>query len=92
MISLILLAIFLSSGQAFAWHRGHFGIFIAPRPLWVGPPVFYSPGYYPPPSYYGPGYYYSSPYRVWVPGYWEERWTAYGRERAWIPGYWKYRR
>ena len=92
MISLILLAIFLSSGQAFAWHRGHFGIFIAPRPLWVGPPVFYSPGYYPPPSYYGPGYYYSSPYRVWVPGYWEERWTPYGRERAWIPGYWKYRR
>jgi hypothetical protein len=91
-ISLILLAIFLSSGQAFAWHRGHFGIFVAPPRLWVGPPVFYSPGYYPPPSYYGPGYYYSSPYRVWVPGYREGRWTPYGRERAWIPGYWEYRR
>ena len=92
LISLILLTIFLSSGSALAWHRGHFGIFVAPPSLWVGPPAFYSPGYYPPPSYYGPGYYYSSPYRVWIPGHWEGRWTPYGRQRAWIPGYWEYRR
>ncbi len=84
MISLVLVAIFLWSGQALAWHRGHFGIFIGPR-LWVGPPAFYSPGYYPPPVYY------SSPYRAWVPGHWESRWTPYGWQRAWIPGYWAYR-
>lgn len=90
-VSLILLAIFLSSGQASAWHRGHFGVFIGPPAFWVGPPAFYSPGYYPPPAYYGPGYYYSSPYRVWVPGHWERRWTPYGWERAWIPGYWAHR-
>ena len=78
MISLILAAIFLSSESAFAW-RGHFGIF--PPSLWVGPPAFYYPGYYPPPVYYGPGYY-GSPYRVWVPGHWGVRWTPYGRERA----------
>ena len=89
-ISLILLAIFLSNGQAFAWHHGHFGVFIGP-PFWVGPPAFYSPGYYPPPAYYGPGYYYGSPYRVWIPGHWAARWTPYGRTRAWIPGYWQYR-
>jgi len=87
MICLILAAIFLSSGSAFAW-RGHFGLL--PPPLWVGPPAFYYPGYYPPPAYYGPGYY-GSPYRIWVPGRWEVRWTPYGRERAWIPGYWGYR-
>ena len=86
MISVLLLTIFLSSGSALAWHRGHFGIFVAPPPLWVGPPAYYSP-----PAYYGPGYYYSSPYRVWVPGHWERRWTPYGWERAWIPGYWEYR-
>jgi hypothetical protein len=84
MISLVLVAIILSSGQAFAWHRGHFGIFVGP-PFWAGPPVVYSPGYYPPPVYYG------SPYRVWVPGHWERRWTPYGWQRAWIPGYWSYR-
>lgn len=87
MISLILAAIFLSSGYALAW-RVHFGIF--PPPLWVGPPTLYYPGYYPPPVYYGPGYY-GSPYRVWVPGHWEVRWTPYGRERTWIPGYRGYR-
>ncbi len=84
MISLVLVAIFLLSGQAFAWHRGHFGVFVGP-PLWVGPPAFYSPGYDPPPVYY------SSPYRVWMRGHWESRWTPYGWQRAWIPGYWSYR-
>jgi hypothetical protein len=93
MISLIILAIFLSSGSAFAWFRpyyGHFGVFIAPPPIWVAPPPVYYRGYYPPPSYYGQDYYYNDPYRVWVPGYWENRWTPYGWERIWIPGYWQY--
>ncbi len=90
MISLILAATLLSSGQAFAWHGGHFGIFIAPPRLWIGPPGSYYPGYYPPPAYYGPGYYYSSPYRVWIPGHWESRWTPYGLQRVWVPGYWRY--
>ena len=90
-ISLILLAIFLSSGSAFAWRgNGHFGVFIAPPPIWVAPPPVYYRGYYSPPSYYGPDYYYNDPYRVWVPGYWENRWTPYGWERIWIPGYWQY--
>ena len=68
MISLILLTIFLSSGSALAWrgHRGHFGVFVAPPPFWVGPPAFYYPGYYPPPGYYGPDYYYG-PSRVLDP-------------------------
>ena len=47
MISLILLTIFLSSGSALAWHRGHFGVFVAPPPFWVGPPGVYYRGYYP---------------------------------------------
>lgn len=92
MISLILLAIFLTSGPASAWHgrsRGYFGVFIAPPPIVIGPPAYYYRGYYPPPSYY-PRYYYE-PYRVWVPGHWEDRWTPYGWERVWIPGYWEYR-
>jgi len=94
MISVILLAIFLSSESALAWrghHRGHgrFGVFIAP-PVWIAPPPVYYRGYYPPSSYYGPDYYYSEPYREWVPGHWEERWTPYGWERVWIPGYWQY--
>jgi hypothetical protein len=90
MITLIALAIFLSSGPAFAW-RGHggFGVFIAPPLLLPPPPVFYR-GDYPPPSYNGPGYYYNDPYRVWVPGRWEQRWTPYGWQRVWVPGYWQY--
>jgi hypothetical protein len=98
--SLILLGIFsgifLSSGStAFAWHHGFgpFGIFIAPPPLWVGPPAVYYRGYYPP--YYGPGYYsgpdyYNGSSRYWVPGHWERRWTPYGWQRVWAPGYWQY--
>ena len=91
MIGLILLAIFLTSGPALAWYgrsHGHFGIFITPPPIVIGPPAFYYRGYYPPPSYY-PHYYYE-PYRVWVPGHWENEWTPYGWERVWIPGYWRY--
>ena len=93
-ISLILLTIFLSSGSALAWRghsHGHFGVFIAPPPIWVGPPAYYYPRYYPPPSYYGPDYYYA-PSRVWIPGHWEDRWAPHGWERVWIPGYWEYRR
>ncbi len=95
MITLIILAIFLSSGSASAWYRpyggfGHFGVFIAPPPIWVAPPPIYYRGYYSPPSYYGPDYYYNAPYRGWVPGHWENRRTPYGWERAWIPGYWQY--
>jgi len=96
MISLILLAIFLLSGSAFAWRshpyrgHGHFGVVVAPPPIWVAPPPVYYRGYYPPPSYYGPDYSYGYPDRAWVPGHWENRWTPYGWERAWIPGYWQY--
>jgi len=88
MISLIVIGIFLSSGSAFAWHHGfgHFGVFIAPPPVFVGPPAVYYRGYYPP--YYGPGYY-SGPSRYWVPGHWGSRWTPYGWQRAWVPGYWQ---
>ncbi len=92
-ISLILLTILVASGSAFAWRgpsRGHFGIFIAPPPIWIGPPAIYYRGYYPPPGYYPPEYY--QPYRSWAPGHWEKRWTPYGWERVWIPGYWEYRR
>lgn len=95
MTGLILLTLFLSSGSALAWHRGHFGGFIAPPPFWAGPPAVYYRGYYPPPVYYGPGYYsgyYYGPARVWIPGHWADRWTAYGWQRAWLPGYWQYRR
>lgn len=91
MISLILLIIFLISGSALAWYRyphGRFGIFISPPPIWRGPPAVIYRGYYPPPYYYSPDYY--NPYRVWVPGHWEERWTPNGWERVWIPGYWPY--
>ncbi len=83
-IGLILLTVVLSSGTALAWR-----FFVAPPPLW-GPPAVYYRGYYPPPVGYGPDYY--GPYRVWVPGHWENRWTPSGWHRAWIPGYWEYRR
>jgi len=92
---LILLTVILSSGPALAWHGGHFGVFIAPPPFWVGPPAVYSRGYYPWPGYYGPGYYsgyYYGPARVWIPGHWTDRWTPSGWQRAWIQGYWEYRR
>jgi hypothetical protein len=90
-MTLILLTVFLSSGPALAWRghsHGHFGIFIAPPPIWIGPPVIIHRGYYPPPDPYPPNYY--EPNRVWVPGHWEERWAPYGWEKVWIPGYWQY--
>jgi hypothetical protein len=93
MISLILLTLFVSSGSALAWrgyHRGNFGAFFAPPPIWVAPPPVYYRGYYSAPGYYPPEYY--EPYRVWVPGRWGDRWTPSGWERVWIPGYWEYRR
>ncbi|MCJ7704842.1 MAG: hypothetical protein MUO28_04800, partial [Desulfobacterales bacterium] len=40
------------------------------------------------PSLSSPSFLYG--YRVWVPGYWEERWTPYGCESAWVPGHWRY--
>ena len=96
LISLILLVFFLTAGIASAGHRrhfshrhhSHFGIFISPPFISVGPPVYYRP-YYPyyrayPPEGYGYGY------RVWAPGFWEERWTPYGWEKVWVPGYWRY--
>ena len=92
LISLILLAILFSRGSALAWHRHyygypHFRVFIAPPILLPPPPVIYYRGYYPPPVYYEPYY---DPYRVWVPGHWEERQTPHGWERVWVPGYWRY--
>ena len=93
MISLILLTLFVSSGSALAWrghHRGHFGVFFAPPPIWVAPPPVYYRGYYPAPGYYPSDYY--EPYRIWVPSHWQDRWTSHGWERVWIPGYWEYRR
>ena len=99
MMTLILLTVFLLSGSAFAQRghfrgpshsrgHGHFGIFIAPPPIWIGPPAIIYRGYYPPPYQYPPNYY--EPDRVWVPGHWEERWAPYGWEKVWIPGYWQY--
>jgi hypothetical protein len=93
MMTLILLTVFLSSGSALAWRghsrgHGHFGIFIAPPPIWIGPPAIIYRGYYPPPYHYPPNYY--EPDRVWVPGHWEERQGPYGWEKVWIPGYWQY--
>lgn len=90
LMSLIVLGVVsgiaLSSESAFARH-GHFGIFIAPPPFWLGPPAVYFRGYYGPD--YGPDYY-SGPSRYWVPGHWESRWTPYGWQRVWVPGYWHY--
>jgi len=88
MVCIVLLVIFLVTGSASAWFRPHHryhhprvGIFIGPPIIWA-PPVHYRSDY-PPNSYYDYGY------RVWAPGYWEERWTPYGWERVWVPGYWQ---
>jgi len=55
-------------------HSRHSGIYIGPPVIRIAPPVYYRPYYpsyraYPPDNYYYSGY----GYRVWVPGYWEER-------------------
>ena len=58
------------------YHRPsyHSGMYTGPPGTWISPPVYYR-SYYPPYRAY-PSYGYD--YRVWVPGYWEERWTPYG--------------
>lgn len=82
----IFAGIFFTTESAFARHRGYFGIFLPPPPpILVGPPSLWK-GY---PSYYGTDYY-GAPFRSWVPGYWESRWTPYGWRRVWVPGYWNY--
>jgi hypothetical protein len=94
LILLILMVFLITTDIASARGRYHHGpshrsgFYIGPPSIWVAPPVYYRP-YYPsyrayPPDYYGYGY------RVWVPGYWEERWTPYGWEKVWVPGYWRY--
>lgn len=67
-------------------HPYHSGIYIRPPALLIPPPVYYR-SYYP---HYRAYPYYEYGYRVWVPGYWEERWTPYGWESVWVPGYWRY--
>jgi hypothetical protein len=93
-ILLILITFLIITGFALARDRrpyhhrppDHSGIYIRPRGIWISPPVYYR-SYYPPYRAY-PSYGYG--YRVWVPGYWEERWTPYGWESVWVPGYWRY--
>jgi hypothetical protein len=94
-ISLALLIFLLTTGVASAWHKHpshhyhyHFGIFLDPPVVRIGPPVYHRE-YYPPYIYYPPHYY---GYRVWVPGHWEERWTSHGWETVWIQGNWEYYR
>lgn len=93
-ISVLIFILLFFSKNTFSWHRHprhyfSFGIVFAPPPIVIGPPVIYW-NYYmpPPPKVYEPPYY-ICPNRVWVPGYWEERWTPYGWERVWVPGYWR---
>lgn len=80
-VSAVVSAILLAAGTASAHWQTYlnFGFYLPPPPVWVPPPppVAVYPGY---PSY---GYY---GYRVWVPGYWESRWSPYGWTRVWIPG------
>ena len=89
-VPVVLITILLTSGMASAHWRTYFnfGVYLPPLAVWTPPPppVAAYPGY-PSNGYHSPGYY---GYRVWVPGYWESRWTAYGWRRAWIPGYWRY--
>jgi len=91
--AIVMLILVLTTGVVSAWHshpRLHFGLFFTPPVLLPPPPVYFR-SYYPPYGYYPPDYYNSS-YRVWVPGYWERRWTPHGWRRSWVPGYWEYRR
>jgi hypothetical protein len=85
-----LLIVFLADGSALAWHRhSHFdvGVFIRPPIILAPPPMIIYHGYYPPPyGYYDYDYYYGR-HRVWVPGYWDRRWTPSGWGRVWVPGY-----
>ena len=71
-IILIISILFLSSGLALARSYWHFGVFIAPPPIWIGPPAiiyreYHPPIYYyppPPPYYYSPPPYYSAQAKV----------------------------
>jgi hypothetical protein len=84
LLTLFILSGSVSASDRYSWgghgrwggdHRSYFGF-----GLFVGPPAVY----YAPPSYY-----YPPPHRVWVPGYWDWRWSGHGRARIWIPGYWR---
>jgi len=91
LISFLLMTDIASARDRRSYYHGYShsqGIYIGPPAVWISPPPYYRT-YYPPYQYYPPDYYgYSN--RVWVPGYWEERWTPYGWERVWVPGYWRY--
>ena len=87
---MVLLILLLVGGSASAWDRHSWG-----GSRWGG-------GYHggfgfgvfvgPPTVYYGVSTYsYPPPYRVWVPGYWDWRWSGYRWERVWIPGHWQWR-
>ena len=62
-ITFIMLVVFLTSGLALARGHWHFGVFIAPPPIWIGPPAIIYREYHPPVYYYPPPppYYYPSP-------------------------------
>jgi len=79
--------------RPYSYRPSHpFSVYIGPPAVWVAPPFYfrsYSPSYRINPYDYD-DYYRCGSYRVWVPGYWEERWTPYGWEKVWIPGYWRY--
>jgi hypothetical protein len=88
--SIVLLTILLSIGPASAWqrhhsHHSHFRMYIGPPVIWTPPPVYYRYSY---PPY---DYFYDRGYRVWIPGYWDYRWTPYSWRRVWIPGRWEWR-
>jgi len=89
LITFLLTTTIASARDRYPYHHRHpsrSGIYIGPPGIWISPPVSYR-SYYPPyPAY--PSYEYG--YRVWVPGYWEERWTPYGWESVWVPGHWRY--
>lgn len=97
--AIVLLFSFLAVGPASAWWSNHrhqgWGIVIRPPVYFAPPPVYYGPNYWEPYRHpYPYSYEYYQPYqpRVWIPGYWEERWNSYYGywERIWIPGYWRY--
>jgi hypothetical protein len=92
-IGIACLIVFSAAGSGFAWHRysPRFGVFVRPPVILAPPPPIIYHGYAAPPNgYYGYDYYYGR-HRVWVPGYWDWRWTPNGRGRVWAPGYWGWR-
>jgi hypothetical protein len=97
LILLILISFLITTDIASARDGRHYyhgpsyrsGFYISPPVIRIAPPVHYRP-YYPSYRIYPPADYYEYGYKVWVPGYWEERWMPYGWERVWVPGYWRY--